>query len=247
MIPTFKIDHCGDGHHSWPHMNQSWILFREGFDECVAGGGRPMVMSVEYCTVNVQQCVPWFVHGDSDHLQGCASWLAEARADLWRIKSDIGPSWSSILAGAECSSMSRELSVNFSSINPRYGFNDPDIMEIGNSELSFVEQKSHFSLWCILAAPLLISTDLVAITNATLSILTAKEVIAVNQDPLGVQGLEVNCTSTPVALTAAADHITPNLGTDANCSAPGVLREMFPVSMNDTQCMKLSHASAHSY
>jgi hypothetical protein len=107
-------------------MNHSWILFREGFDECIASGGRKMVMSVEYCTVNIPACASWFIkNGEVDHLKGCANWLVEAKVDLWRTKSDISASWDSILQGAECSSMSRELSVNISTVNPRYGFNDP--------------------------------------------------------------------------------------------------------------------------
>ena len=103
-IDYVKVDHCGDGKHAHPHMNHSWVLFRKGFDDCVASGGRSMLLSVEYYTVDVPSCVPWFVNqGEVDHLRGCAFWLAEAKVDLWRVKSDISTSWTSILAGAECS------------------------------------------------------------------------------------------------------------------------------------------------
>lgn len=70
---------------------------------------------------------------------------------------------------------------------------DPDMLQVGNAGLSYDEQKSHFGAWCVVAAPLLIGTDLVSgIDNATLAILTAPEVIAVNQDALGVQGIRVS-------------------------------------------------------
>ena len=58
-VDFVKIDHCGTGapgSDGDPHMNQSWVRFREGFDQCIAGGGRPMVMSVEYCTVRSNAC-----------------------------------------------------------------------------------------------------------------------------------------------------------------------------------------------
>ena len=65
------------------------------------------------------------------------------------------------------------------------------MLEVGNGELTFEENKAHFSLWCILAAPLMLGNDLRTMTPETLAILTNKEVIAVNQDPLGRQGRKV--------------------------------------------------------
>lgn len=67
-------------------------------------------------------------------------------------------------------------------------WNDPDMLQIGNPGLSDTEARAHFSAWCIVAAPLLIGADIVSgLDNATLSILGAPELIAVDQDPLGVQ------------------------------------------------------------
>ena len=63
---------------------------------------------------------------------------------------------------------------------------------MGNIGLSHDEQVSHFALWCLITGPLLISTDLNSITNETLSILTHEELIAVNQDPNGLQGIRVS-------------------------------------------------------
>lgn len=70
-------------------------------------------------------------------------------------------------------------------------WNDPDMLEIGNGKMSKDEYITHMTLWCILAAPLLAGTDITNIKPETLSILTNPEVIAVDQDTLGVQGYRV--------------------------------------------------------
>jgi len=68
-------------------------------------------------------------------------------------------------------------------------WNDPDMMEVGNG-MSVNEDRAHFSMWCMLAAPLIAGNDLFAMSKETLEILTNKEAIAVNQDQLGIQGLK---------------------------------------------------------
>ncbi|MDF3068353.1 MAG: alpha-galactosidase [Polyangiaceae bacterium] len=67
-------------------------------------------------------------------------------------------------------------------------FNDPDLLVAGVGGLSEAEQRAHFSLWSILSAPLLASNDLTAMPEATRRILTHPDLIAINQDPLGLQG-----------------------------------------------------------
>jgi alpha-galactosidase len=70
-------------------------------------------------------------------------------------------------------------------------WNDPDMLEVGNGGMTTDEYKTHMSLWCILAAPLLAGNDLTRMDAETLAILTNPEVLAVDQDPLGVQGHRV--------------------------------------------------------
>ena len=70
-------------------------------------------------------------------------------------------------------------------------WNDPDMLEVGNGGMTDVEYRSHFSLWSIMASPLLIGTDLRTIKPEALKILLNKDVIAIDQDPLGVQGKQV--------------------------------------------------------
>jgi alpha-galactosidase len=67
-------------------------------------------------------------------------------------------------------------------------WNDPDMLEVGNEGLSLAESRAQFSLWCILAAPLMAGNDVRKMTDEIRNILTDKEVIAINQDPLGKQG-----------------------------------------------------------
>ena len=67
-------------------------------------------------------------------------------------------------------------------------WNDPDMLEVGNPGLSLTESKAHFSLWCILAVPLMAGNDVRNMSDEIRAILTNKEVIAIDQDPLGKQG-----------------------------------------------------------
>jgi alpha-galactosidase len=66
-------------------------------------------------------------------------------------------------------------------------WNDPDMLEVGNG-LSENENRAHFSMWCILAAPLISGNDLRSVPPETLAILANKDVIAIDQDSLGVEG-----------------------------------------------------------
>ena len=70
-------------------------------------------------------------------------------------------------------------------------WNDPDMLEVGNGDLSFDENVAHFSMWCMMAAPLIAGNDLRTMDETTLSILSNKEMIAIDQDPLGIQGFRI--------------------------------------------------------
>jgi alpha-galactosidase len=70
-------------------------------------------------------------------------------------------------------------------------WNDPDMLEVGNGGMTNTEYRSHFSLWCLMAAPLMAGNDLEHMSEETRAILTNKELIAVDQDPLGSQAKRV--------------------------------------------------------
>lgn len=73
-------------------------------------------------------------------------------------------------------------------------WNDPDMLEVGNGKLTHDENVAHFSMWAMMAAPLLAGNDLRNMPDEVLKILTNRKVIAVNQDPLGKQGYKVSET-----------------------------------------------------
>ena len=89
------------------------------------------------------------------------------------------------------------------------------MLEVGNGGMTDAEYRSHFALWAISKAPLLIGCDVTKITTQTLNILTNSEVIAVNQDPKGVQGRKVAFPE-PTFSNASADVVV------ANCSSSAV-------------------------
>jgi alpha-galactosidase len=70
-------------------------------------------------------------------------------------------------------------------------WNDPDMLEVGNGGMTTTEYRSHFSLWCILAAPLMAGNDIGGMQPEIREILINKEVIGVDQDPLGAEGRRV--------------------------------------------------------
>jgi alpha-galactosidase len=70
-------------------------------------------------------------------------------------------------------------------------FNDPDMLEVGNGKLTPDENRAHFAMWAILSAPLIAGNDLRSMDADTKTVLTDKEVLAIDQDPLGKQGRRV--------------------------------------------------------
>ncbi|HVZ89407.1 MAG TPA: glycoside hydrolase family 27 protein, partial [Polyangia bacterium] len=102
-------------------------------------------------------------------------------ANMWRIGFDINASWSSMIGLVD-------QDANLSSYAGPGHWNDPDMLEVGNSGLSDTEGRTHFSMWAILAAPLIAGNDLRSMSATTQATLTNSEVIAVDQDPLGAQG-----------------------------------------------------------
>lgn len=69
-------------------------------------------------------------------------------------------------------------------------WNDPDMLEVGNG-MTVSEDRAHFTMWCMMAAPLILGNDLTNMTDETLAIITNRDVIAIDQDPLGIQGLRL--------------------------------------------------------
>ena len=174
-VDYLKYDWCFTGDMSAP---DSYRLMRDALEEA----GRPIVFSI--CEWGSQQ--PW-------------EW-GEGIGHLWRTGYDIRPCWD---CGVRAISKGMEIEnfIGFTKIlDQQVGlesyagpghWNDPDMLEVGNGKLTFDENKAHFSLWCILSAPLMLGNDIRDLSSEILEILTNKEVIAIDQDLLGKQGVKV--------------------------------------------------------
>lgn len=134
--------------------------------------GRPTVLSI----------CEW---GDND------PWLWGAEmGHLWRTTGDIINCWDCEVDHGTWSSWGILRILDMQEGLRKYAgpghWNDPDMMEVGNG-MSGDEDRGHFSLWAMLAAPLIAGNDLRSMSAETRDILTNRDVIAINQDPLGVQ------------------------------------------------------------
>ena len=104
-------------------------------------------------------------------------------ARSWRISGDISPRWSSV------KSIIRK-NLYLSAYAGGGHYNDMDMLEIGRG-LTQTEEEVHFGMWCLMSSPLLIGCDLTVIPDASLKLLKNEELIALNQDPLGLQAYVV--------------------------------------------------------
>jgi alpha-galactosidase len=136
----------------------------ERMRDALAASGRPICYSI--CS--------WSYNGD---------WMINC-GNLWRTTGDISNSWGSMLG---C----YDTNVNLASKAGPGHWNDPDMLEIGNNGMTDTEYRTHMSLWCVMAAPLIAGNDIRTMTQATKDILLASEVIAVDQDVAGNQGVKV--------------------------------------------------------
>lgn len=106
---------------------------------------------------------------------GTHEWGPET-GNSWRTTWDIKDFWLSIEYNFRVNAYHQDVS------GPG-GWADPDMLEIGNGGLTLEEEKTHFALWAVSKAPLIIGTDLTKIAFESLMIIKNKELIAVNQDP----------------------------------------------------------------
>lgn len=176
-IDYVKYDYCNA-----PDDEQTAIQLYTRFGQALVAAGRPMVYSI--CEWGAHH--PW-------------EWAAKAGGHLWRTGPDIADSWTKpadppYFRGVETIGFEQQAGLE-EYAGPGH-WNDPDMLVVGlkghsniaGDGMSDEEYRTHFSLWCLMAAPLMAACDLASMDRATLSILTNREVIALNQDPLGQQG-----------------------------------------------------------
>lgn len=162
-----KIDYCGGIHRRLEERNR--------YEEI-----RQVIDSVAGRHIDINVC-RWDYPG---------TWV-EKIADSWRISEDIRPIWSSVRHIVE-----KNLYLSAYAHDGHY--NDMDMLAVGYNikpspfwedglGLSYAEEEAHFGMWCIMSSPLLLGCDIEYIPEETMRIITNPELIAVNQDPLGLQ------------------------------------------------------------
>jgi alpha-galactosidase len=172
-VDYLKYDWCST---TTQDAKASYANIRAALD----AAGRPIVLSIcEWGKAN-----PWL-------------WGREVGGNLWRTTGDIQDRWQGKKEWkpGDCCSYGVvdivDLEAELYSFAGPGHWNDPDMLEVGNGGMTDLEYRSHFSLWAILAAPLIAGNDLRDMRPEIHDILTNKEVIAVNQDPLGSQAKRV--------------------------------------------------------
>lgn len=172
-VDYLKEDWCNT---TTQDAKSAYALMRKALDAT----GRPIVLSI--CEWGSHQ--PWL-------------WGKESGGNLWRTTGDIQDRWEGKKEwrpGVCCSFGVLAIVDAQDGIESYAGpghWNDPDMLEVGNGGLTDEENKSHFSLWAMLAAPLMAGNDLRNMRQEIHDILTNKEVIAVDQDALGIEGKPV--------------------------------------------------------
>ncbi len=165
-VDYLKYDWCSTGVRN---AEEAYALM----SDAIKASGRPMVLAM--CEWGNNR--PW-------------EWGAKI-GNLWRTTADIRDAW----AGREKWSIGMTDIVDLNErLYPYAGpghWNDPDMLEVGNGGMTPTEYRSHFSLWAMMAAPLIAGNDIAHMDADTRAILLNQEVIAVDQDPLGQQGRRI--------------------------------------------------------
>nr|WP_209649058.1 NPCBM/NEW2 domain-containing protein [Kibdelosporangium banguiense] len=151
------------GDHQGQSAQQRYTKMRDA----LAATGRPIVFSI--CEWGSNQ--PW-------------TW-AQPVGNSWRTTGDISDNWGSMLDIFK-------RNVGLAPYSQRGAWNDPDMLEVGNGGMTDVEYRSHFTLWSMMNSPLLIGADLRKVGQSTFDVLTNRDVIALDQDTLGIQAGEIS-------------------------------------------------------
>jgi alpha-galactosidase len=165
-VDYLKYDWCNHG------TEDGQAAYSTMHDALVASG-RPIVFSM--CEWGSNK--PWLWGKGVGNLWRTTGDIS----DCWDCKKEYSMGWLKIL----------DLQDGIESFAGPGHWNDPDMLEVGNGGMTAAEYRSHFSFWCLLAAPLIAGNDVRHMTPDIKAILTNKEVIAVDQDPLGREGHRV--------------------------------------------------------
>ena len=160
-----------------------WEVDYLKYDNCNTDGSKPEVRYPVMRDALLKQKRPIFYSMCEWGVDDPATWAKDV-GNSWRTTGDIFNNWNSMITIID------ENDKWYEYAGPG-GWNDPDMLEVGNGGLTVEEEKIHFGLWCLSKAPLLIGCDITNMSKSTFEILTNPELIAVNQDPLGIQGHKI--------------------------------------------------------
>lgn len=164
-VDYLKLDDCG-------HTEEHEVVLAR-WRAAIDRAGRPLVLSV-----NISRDFA----------------MVRRYADLWRTTTDIkdvfqyAPEEFRVVEDV-CTILDQMTHVG--AFHGQGRWNDPDMLQVGNGKMTADENRAHFGMWAILAAPLMAGNDLRTMTPELREILTNREVIAINQDPAGIQGYPV--------------------------------------------------------
>lgn len=178
-VDYLKLDGCNVPTAAGQTKEQTYHALYAQMSRALLDTGRPIVFSVS---------APAYFQYDGDAVwHKVIGWSAEV-GNLWREGRDIALQQSS--GAAKWSSIAYNYGYNarLADLQRPGRWNDPDFLLAGDSGLTTDEIQSQMSLWSVMAAPLISSTDLTKASPAALRVLGNRDVIAVDQDPLGVQG-----------------------------------------------------------
>jgi alpha-galactosidase len=170
-VDYLKYDWCKAG---TENAQAAYTTMRSALDAT----GRPIVFSM--CEWGTSK--PWL-------------W-ARNIGNLWRTTGDITDCWDCKTEYSYGFTRILDMQDGLESYAGPGHWNDPDMLEVGNKGMTLTEYRSHFTLWSILAAPLIAGNDIRSMTAEIKEILTNAEVISVNQDPLGMQGRRIRKDAT---------------------------------------------------
>ncbi|GLJ35506.1 hypothetical protein SUGI_0713970 [Cryptomeria japonica] len=162
----------------------SWGIDYLKYDNCFNGGIEARKRYPTMSEALMKSGRPIFYSMCEWGEQNPATWAPNI-ANSWRTTGDIQDNWDSITSRADQNNQ-------WAAYAGPGGWNDPDMLEVGNGGMTIEEYRSHFSIWALMKAPLLIGCDVRTASQEITQIVGNKEVINVNQDLLGVQGTKVS-------------------------------------------------------
>ena len=182
-VDYLKYDNCGD------HLGRDAIDRYGAMGQALEAEDRDIVYSI--CEWGANS--PW-------------QWGRNVGGHLWRTTDDVIAKWSSDpeeFGLGIIDIIDRTAALEIDAVHGPRGWNDPDMLQVGNGPesgqsqheptnierpLTDAENRTQFAFWCLLAAPLMVGTDLTELDSTTRELVTNENLIAIDQDPLGVQG-----------------------------------------------------------